>query len=119
GAAGGPARAMGRAAAEGAPGGSGWVQLYRSQPLAVAPGDRFVLRLPSPSITIAGGAFADVNPRRHPRHDERVPESLERRVAGEVLQEELRKYPRGITEAALLRATLAEASDASRLQARS
>jgi selenocysteine-specific elongation factor len=113
-----PARAIVLAAEEVAPGASGWVQLYLAQPLAVVPGDRFVLRLPSPSVTIAGGAFADVNPRRHPRHDERVPESLERRLAGEVLQEELRKYPRGITEAALLRATLAEGADASRLQAR-
>ncbi|MDQ6743846.1 MAG: selenocysteine-specific translation elongation factor [Candidatus Dormibacteraeota bacterium] len=113
-----PARVIVLAAEEVPPGGSGWVQLYLSQPLAIAPGDRFVLRLPSPSITIAGGAFADVNPRRHPRHDERVPESLERRLAGEVLQEELRKYPRGITEAALLRATLAEGADTSALHAR-
>jgi selenocysteine-specific elongation factor len=113
-----PARVIVLAAEEVPPGGSGWVQLYLSQPLAVAPGDRFVLRLPSPSITIAGGAFADVNPRRHPRHDERVPESLERRLGGEVLQEELRKYPRGITEAALLRATLAEGADTSALRAR-
>jgi selenocysteine-specific elongation factor len=35
-----------------------------------------------------------------------------------VLQEELRKYPRGITEAALLRATLASAPDLSALAAR-
>ncbi len=113
-----PARVIVLAADEIAPGTSGWVQLYLAHPLAVVPGDRFVLRLPSPSVTIAGGAFADVNPRRHPRHDERVPESLERRLAGEVLQEELRKYPRGITEAALLRATLADGADASHLQAR-
>lgn len=113
-----PARTIVLAADEISPGGSGWVQLYLSQPLAVAPGDRFVLRLPSPSMTVAGGAFADVNPRRHPRHDERVPESLERRLAGEVLQEELRKYPRGITEAALLRATLADGADTAGLQAR-
>jgi selenocysteine-specific elongation factor len=113
-----PARTIVLAAEEVAPGAGGWVQLYLAQPLAVAPGDRFVLRLPSPSVTVAGGAFADVNPRRHPRHDERVPESLERRLAGEVLQEELRKYPRGITEAALLRATLAEGADTSRLLAR-
>jgi selenocysteine-specific elongation factor len=113
-----PARVIVLATEEVAPGTSGWVQLYLAHPLAVVPGDRFVLRLPSPSVTIAGGAFADVDPRRHPRHDERVPESLERRLAGEVLQEELRKYPRGITEASLLRATLAEGTDASHLQAR-
>jgi len=46
------------------------------------------------------------------------PASLERRMAGEVLQEELRKYPRGISEAALLKATLAPVGDLSRVAAR-
>jgi selenocysteine-specific elongation factor len=100
------------------PGGRGWVQLYLEEPIAAAAGDRFVLRVPSPSATIAGGRFADVNPRRHPRHDVTVPASLERRMAGDVLQEELRKYPRGISEAALLKATLAPAADLSTLAAR-
>jgi selenocysteine-specific elongation factor len=59
-----------------------------------------------------------VSPRRNPRHDERVWESLERRAAGDVLQEELRKYPRGITLPGLLKATLAEDADASTLDAR-
>ena len=112
------ARAIVLAADEIEPGGSGWVQLYLGHPVAVAAGDRFVLRLPTPSATIAGGAFADVTPRRHPRHDERVRESLERRAAGDVLQEELRKYPRGITVQALLKATLAEGADAAGLDAR-
>src|SRR6202022_798608 len=47
----GPARAIVLAAEQVEPGASGWVQLYLSQPLAVAQGDRFVLRLPSPSVT--------------------------------------------------------------------
>ena len=98
-------------------GSSGWVQLYLAAPIAAAPGDRFVLRLPSPASTLAGGRFADVNPRRHPRHDESVWASLERRVAGDVLQEELSKYPRGITEAALLKATMAPAADLTKLKA--
>jgi selenocysteine-specific elongation factor len=100
------------------PGARGWVQLYLEEPIAAAAGDRFVLRAPSPSATIAGGRFADVNPRRHPRHDVTVPASLERRMAGDVLQEELRKYPRGISEASLLKATLAPAADLSGLVAR-
>jgi len=100
------------------PGGSGWVQLWLGEPLAAAAGDRFVLRVPSPSRTLAGGRFADVSPRRHPRHDARVSESLERRVAGGVLQEELRKYPRGITAAALLKASLEPDADLSVLEAR-
>jgi selenocysteine-specific elongation factor len=105
------ARAIVLDADEVAPGARGWIQLYLSEPVAAATGDRFVLRLPSPAATIAGGRFADVNPRRHPRHDAEVPASLERRLAGEVLQEELRKYSRGITEAALLKATLAPEAD--------
>ena len=112
------ARAIVLAADQIEPGGSGWVQLYMARPVAIAAEDRFVLRLPTPSATIAGGAFADVTPRRHPRHDERVWESLERRAAGDVLQEELRKYPRGITVQALLKATLAEGADVSKLEAR-
>ncbi len=101
-----------------APGERGWVQLYLAEPIAAAAGDRFVLRRPSPSATLGGGRFADVSPRRHPRHDASVSASLERRVAGEVLQEELRKYPRGVTEVALLKATLAPAADLARVAGR-
>src|SRR5207253_3088169 len=89
------------------PGAEGWVQLYLERPIAAADHDRFVLRVPSPAITIAGGSFVDVAPRKHPRHDSAVRESLTRRAAGNVLQEELRKYRRGVTVAALLKATIA------------
>ena len=112
------ARAIVLDADEIAPGSRGWVQLYLAEPIAAAAGDRFVLRLPSPAATLAGGRFADVTPRRHPRHDAEVPASLERRMAGEVLAEELRKYPRGITESALLKASLAPASDLAAVAAR-
>ncbi len=98
-----------------APGERAWVQLWLAQPVAAAAGDRFVLRVPSPSITLAGGRFTDVAARRHPRHDVRVTDSLARRAAGDVLQEELRKYPRGVTEQALLKATLADSAELSRL----
>src|SRR4029077_19719381 len=95
-----------------AAGAEGWVQLYLERPTAVAAGDRFVLRVPSPSLTLAGGRFEDVAPRKHPRHDAAVRASLERRAAGNVLQEELLKYPRGVTVAALLKATLSPEADA-------
>jgi selenocysteine-specific elongation factor len=101
-----------------AAGTEGWVQLYLERPIAAAEHDRFILRIPSPSATIAGGAFVDVSPRRHARHDSAVRESLERRAAGEVLQEELHKYPRGVTVAALLKATLAPEADVAGLNAR-
>ena len=113
-----PARAILLDSEQIEPGGRGWIQLYLEEPIAAAAGDRFVLRQPSPAATVAGGRFADVNPRRHPRHDVAVPASLERRMAGDVLQEELRKYPRGISEAVLLKATLAPATDLTSLAAR-
>ncbi|TME07996.1 MAG: selenocysteine-specific translation elongation factor, partial [Chloroflexi bacterium] len=72
-----------------APGGEGWVQLYLARAIAAAAGDRFVLRVPSPAMTVAGGGFVDVAPRKHPRHDSAVRESLARRASGNVLQEEL------------------------------
>ncbi|TMF31440.1 MAG: hypothetical protein E6I29_04730, partial [Chloroflexi bacterium] len=93
-------------------------QLYLDRPIAAAVHDRFVLRVPSPAITIAGGSFIDVAPRKHPRHDSAVRESLVRRAAGNVLEEELRKYPRGVTVGALLKATVAPETDVERLHAR-
>jgi selenocysteine-specific elongation factor len=99
-------------------GGQGWVQLYLERPIAAAEQDRFILRVPSPATTIAGGRFIDVAPRKHSRHDSAVTASLERRAAGDVLQEELRKYPRGVTVAALLKATMAPEADVAGLKAR-
>lgn len=100
------------------PGGEGWVQLYLERAIAAASQDRFVLRVPSPPSTLAGGRFVDVAPRKHSRHDATVGESLERRAAGDVMQEELRKYPRGVTVATLLKATMAQRSDLEALRAR-
>jgi len=100
------------------PGGEGWVQLYLDHVIAAAAKDRFVLRVPSPSATIGGGRFADVAPRKHPRHDAATRASLQRRAEGNVLQEELRKYPRGVSVAAFLKASLAAEPDLTRLSAR-
>src|SRR5438477_5029667 len=100
------------------PGASGWVQLYLDRPIAAAVHDRFVLRVPSPAITIAGGSFIDVAPRKHPRHDSAVRDSLVRRAAGNVLEEELRKYPRAVTVGALLKATVSPEAATERVRAR-
>ena len=104
--------------AEIAPGSEGWVQVYLERPVAAAAGDRFVLRVPSPSHTVAGGTFVDVSPRKHPRHDSAVRDSLARRAAGNVLQEELGKYPRGVSVSSLLKATLAPHAELASLRAR-
>jgi selenocysteine-specific elongation factor len=93
------------------------VQLYLERPIAAVENDRFVLRIPSPATTIAGGRLVDVTPRKHSRRDGVVRESLERRAAGEVLQEELRKYPRGVTVSALLKATMAPEVEVAALSA--
>ena len=94
------------------------VQLYLERAIAARNQDRFILRVPSPPTTLAGGRFVDVAPRKHSRHDATVGESLDRRAAGDGLQEELRKYPRGVTVAALLKATTAQRTDVEGLRAR-
>ena len=45
-------------------GSKGLIQLNLSEPLLALPGDRFVLRRPSPSQTIGGGFVVDAFPRR-------------------------------------------------------
>lgn len=51
-----------------APGETGWLQLSVRQPVAVSRGDRFILRRPSPAMTIGGGTILDPHPgRRHRR----------------------------------------------------
>lgn len=65
------------------PGQSGWVQLRLSRPVAALKGDRFILRLPSPSITIGGGEIVDPHPRRrHRRLRPEVIQHLERLAFG-------------------------------------
>ena len=49
-----PARVILLDADEVQPGESGWAQLRLAHPLTVARGDRFILRIPSPSLTIGG-----------------------------------------------------------------
>ncbi len=44
------------------PGAAGWAQLLLSTPLAVRAGDRFVVRVPSPSVTAGGGVIVDAHP---------------------------------------------------------
>jgi len=80
----GTAETMARAALlegpEIAPGETAWVQLRLATPVAVAVGDRLVVRRPSPSETIGGGAVADLAAVRLRRRAETVA-ALERRTA--------------------------------------
>ena len=61
------------------PGAVGWAQLRLAAPLAVAVGDRFVIRRPSPPETLGGGAVADVTGERLRRRE--AVAVLERRSA--------------------------------------
>src|SRR5437879_11170378 len=60
------------------PGATGWAQLRLAEPLAVAVGDRFVIRRPSPPETLGGGARAPLSGERMRRRREAVA-VLERR----------------------------------------
>lgn len=64
------------------PGQSGWVQLRLNKPAVVARRDRFIIRIPSPSMTIGGGEVVDILPRYHRRHQSSVLASLERLLHG-------------------------------------
>jgi selenocysteine-specific elongation factor len=65
------------------PGQSGWVQLRLASPVPLIKGDRFIIRLPSPSLTIGGGTVVDPHPgRRHRRFRPQVIERLETLAQG-------------------------------------
>lgn len=49
------------------PGQTGWVQLRLHERIPVIKGDRFIIRQPSPSLTIGGGVVVDPLPRRRHR----------------------------------------------------
>jgi selenocysteine-specific elongation factor len=58
------------------PGQTGWAQLVLDRPAVVAKHDRFILRQPSPSLTIGGGVIIDPAPAR--RHRRFRPETVQR-----------------------------------------
>lgn len=61
-----------------APGDEGWVQIRLATPVALVKGDRFIIRQPSPSLTIGGGRVVNPFPgRRHRRFRAEVIEHLE------------------------------------------
>jgi selenocysteine-specific elongation factor len=65
------------------PGQTGWVQLRLAYPVALVKGDRFIVRLPSPSMTVGGGTVVDPHPgRRHRRFRPQVIRRLETLARG-------------------------------------
>ena len=85
------------------PGGEGWVQLRLRQPAAVAAGDRFILRQPSPSRTLGGGQVVNPHPgRRHRRFRSETIAGLETLARGQptdiLLQRLQEREPAGALE---------------------
>jgi selenocysteine-specific elongation factor len=74
------------------PGQTGWVQLRLGADVALAKGDLFIVRTPSPSATIGGGTVVEPHARRHRRNQPRVLErlaALERGTPGEIVLHQL------------------------------
>src|SRR5437870_3976123 len=59
------------------PGDEAWVQVRLQDPVALARGDLFILRLPSPSMTVGGGSVVESHARRHRRRQPAILQQLE------------------------------------------
>lgn len=79
------------------PGMTGWLQLRLESPVVVAAGDRYILRVPSPSTTLGGGTVLNPHPRRRwRRFDPGVIERLRTLAQGapdEILLQTLARHP--------------------------
>ncbi len=65
------------------PGESGWAQLRLGAPVVAARGDRFIVRVPSPSQTVGGGVIVETQARRHKRRDPATLNRLETLARGD------------------------------------
>ena len=92
-----PAHVRLLAAEELLPGGEGWLQLRLDRPILVAAGDRFILRQPSPSLTLGGGEILDPHPRRRYRRNDATAiarlETLAQGSPDEVVLQSLEREP--------------------------
>lgn len=78
-----PARVRLLDAPEQKPGSRGWIQLLLGLPVALAKNDRYIIRFPSPSLTIGGGVIVDPHPAsRHRRFKSDVLARLETLAQG-------------------------------------
>lgn len=96
---------------------SAWAQIVLAAPIALAPGDRCIIRQASPSLTLGGGQVVNPHPRRRwRRHQADVLAQLETLARGTpediVLHALARQEPaplKSVAEASGLDATTAEA----------
>ncbi len=59
------------------PGEEAWVQVRLQDEVALARGDLFIVRLPSPSMTVGGGSVVEPHARRHRRRQPSILQQLE------------------------------------------
>lgn len=80
------------------PGETGWVQVRSRFPVPALRHQRFILRLPAPARTVAGGEVMDVRP-RHRRNDESAVRRLDAFLSGddEQVLEAVLMSPRALT----------------------
>jgi selenocysteine-specific elongation factor len=86
-----------------APGEESFAHVVLEEPVAMAAGDRFIIRQPSPGITLGGGIVLTVQAQRIRRHEEVVPRlklSAESAQAGDYLLAELLACPEPIASQA-------------------
>jgi selenocysteine-specific elongation factor len=94
------------------PGETGWLQLMLAAgaSVAIAKGDRFILRRPSPGATIGGGLVVEPHPaRKHKRNDPAVLNRLQtllRGTPGEILLQAIDALGPGPLSAAIAKAGL-------------
>jgi selenocysteine-specific elongation factor len=91
------------------PGDEAWVQIRLQDEVALARGDLFVLRLPSPSMTVGGGSIVEAHARRHRRRQAAILEQLEVLAQGtpdEIVLERLRAREPSEVDALTARAGL-------------
>lgn len=66
-----------------APGESAFIQLRTDHPVVASKGDRFILRLPSPSETLGGGVVLDPDPKKlYKRFDQVILDKLDKLFSG-------------------------------------
>ena len=92
------------------PGDEAWVQVRLQDEVALARGDLFILRVPSPSMTVGGGTVVEAHAKRHRRRQAAVLEQLEVLAQGtpeEIVLERLRAREPSDVESLTQRAGLA------------
>ncbi len=86
------------------PGASAWVRIVLKDTVQLLPGDRFIIRMFSPVITIGGGLIADISARRYRLADDRAArlKLLLEGSAVERVEQHLREHLWGLRAADLI-----------------